>query len=131
MAGTQLPRAPAGLRPRGKALWREVHRDYMLDAVECELLTELCRVVDRCDQIQTELEGQPLMTSGSVGQPRVTPLLTALQNQQKLADRLASSLGVSMPNQAGATRGSGPKRKAAQVRWSRSTKASVIPMRGA
>jgi Phage terminase, small subunit len=132
MARTQIPRAPAGLAGRGRALWREVHRNYMLDAVECELLHELCRVVDRCDQIQAELEGQPLMTSGSVGQPRVTPLLTALQNQQKLADRLASSLGVSMPNQAGATRGSGPKRKAAQTRWNRANKAaSVTSIRGA
>ncbi|MGO9158375.1 P27 family phage terminase small subunit [Mycobacterium sp.] len=131
MAGSQIPRAPTGLGPRGRALWREVHRSYVLDGVESELLHQLCAVLDRCDQIQAELATQPLMTSGSVGQPRPNPLLACLREEEKMLDRLASSLGVSMPNRAGASKGSGHARKAAQTRWSRATKAAVIPMRGA
>jgi hypothetical protein len=100
-------------------LWRQVQRDFRLDAVEVELLHELCRVLDRCDVIAAELKGQPLTVVGSTGQPRVTPLLTALENQEKLADRLASSLGVSMPNASGRSKGAGAKRKAAFTRWNR------------
>lgn len=130
MAGTQIPRSPAGLQARGKALWREIHRSYVLDAVEVELLHQLCAVLDRCNQIQAELEGQPLMTSGSVGQPRPNPLLACLREEEKMLDRLASSLGVSMPGHSG--KGAGHQKKAAQVRWSRSTRAaSVTSIRGA
>jgi phage terminase small subunit len=119
MAGTQIPRPPTGLGARGKALWRQIHQSYELDAVESELLHELCRVLDRCDAIQAELKGQPLMTSGSVGQPRVNPLLGALREEEKMVDRLSSSLGVSMPGSSG----HGHQRKAAATRWSRWTKA--------
>ena len=60
MAAKQIPAPPgppAGLAARGKALWRSIHQDYELDALETELLTELCRVVDRCDVLEKELEG--------------------------------------------------------------------------
>jgi hypothetical protein len=83
MAGSQIPRAPTGLGARGRALWREVQRDFVLDAVEVELLHQLCATADRCDAIAAELKDQPLMTSGSVGQPRVNPLLGALREEEK------------------------------------------------
>lgn len=132
MAASQIPRAPAGLGTRGKALWQRVHRENLLDAIESEQLHQMCAVADRCDRGEKELAGQPLMTYGSTGQPRVNPLLGALREDEKLLDRYANSLGVSLPTQAGATRGSGAKRKAAQTRWSRANKAaSVTSIRGA
>jgi phage terminase small subunit len=124
MARSQNPRPPTGLAARGRALWRQIHQSYVLDAVECELLHQLCAVLDRCDQIQAELKGQPLMTSGSVGQPRVNPLLSALREEEKMVDRLASSLSVSMPGHSG--KGAGHQKKAAQVRWVRSTRAASV-----
>lgn len=126
MAGTQLPRRPAGLGARGRALWRQVHQSYLLDPVEVELLQQLCATVDRCDAIAAELKDAPLMTFGSMNQPRVNPLLGALREEEKMMDRLASSLGVSMPNHAGVSKGSGHSRKAAQARWSRATKAAPV-----
>ena len=130
MAGSTIPRAPAVLAARGRALWREVHRSYELDPIEVELLRQMCAVVDRCDAIEAELKDAPLMMSGSVGQPRVNPLLGALREEEKMADRLASSLGVSTPGHSG--RGAGHQKKAAQTRWSRANKAaSVTSIRGA
>ena len=133
MAGSQIPRPPTGLGARGKALWRRINQSYELDAIESELLHQLCSVLDRCDQISAELAGQPLMTSGSVGQPRVNPLLGALREEEKMLDRLASSLGVSMPGAGGAGKGAGHQRKAAVTRWSRRTRAaaSVTSIAGA
>jgi phage terminase small subunit len=127
MAEKYIPRCPAKLGARGRALWRQVHRDYELDAVETEILRQMCNVADRCDQIAEELTRQPLMTPGVMGQPRPNPLLAALRQEEVLLDRLASTLGVSKPNQAGgATRGSGAKRKAAQVRWDRVRKNAAV-----
>lgn len=122
-----VPRPPAGLAARGRALWRATQRSYVLDPVETQLLRELCTVVDRCDQIRAELKGERLTVLGSAGQYRAHPLLAALESQQKLADRLASSLGVSMPGASGA----GHARKAARTRWSRAAKAATVtPIRG-
>ena len=87
MAGrSQVPRPPAGLATRGRALWRQVQEGYELDPLETELLHELCRVLDRCDQITKEIDGlKSLAVLGSAGQWPTHPLLGALENQQKLA----------------------------------------------
>lgn len=129
---SQVPRPPAGLAARGRALWRQVQEGYELDPLETELLHELCRVLDRCDQITKEIDGlKSLAVLGSAGQWRTHPLLGALENQQKLADRLASSLGVSMPNWSGQGRGAGHQTKAIRTRWARQTKAAPIRIVGA
>lgn len=126
-----VPRPPAGLAARGRSLWRQIQMRYELDPLETQLLTELCRTLDSCDRMRRELAGGPLTVTGSTGQPRVNPLLGALESQVKLADRLASSLGVSMPGSAGAGNGAGHQRKAARTRWVRAAKAaSVTPIRG-
>jgi hypothetical protein len=115
-------------------LWRSIHQSYALDPIELELLRQMCAVLDRCDLIEAELKDAPLTVGGSIGQPRVNPLLSALREEEKMADRLASSLGVSMPGQAAAGKGDARAKKAARTRWSRAPKAmpaSVSSIRGA
>ncbi len=125
MAGNQMPAPPAGLAARGKALWRATHADYELDVLETELLTELCRVVDRCDVLEKELKGlKSLAVLGSAGQWRCHPLMSALEGQQKLADRLCASLGISMPTSSGVGKRRGHQSKAIATRWSRAAKAA-------
>lgn len=119
----RVPRPPAGLAPRGRRLWRETHQRYVMNELERQRLAELCRVLDRCDAIAAELEGQPLSVPGSAGQLRAHPLLAVLQAQQLLADRLATSL---LPGGK-----AGHQTKAARARWaSASGLASVTPIGG-
>ncbi len=66
------------------------------------------------------------MVHGSTGQPRVNPLQAALQNQEKLMDRLASSLAISMPGASGAGKGGGHARKAVRTRWARAAKSASV-----
>jgi P27 family predicted phage terminase small subunit len=122
-----IPRAPAGLGARGRALWRRLNRQFELDVLEAQLLIELCRSADRCDRIAGELETAPLTVAGSTGQQRPNPLLAALANEAKLMDRLCSSLGISMPGSSGKA---GGQRKAALVKAGRAAK-SVTHLRGA
>jgi phage terminase small subunit len=124
MAGSQIPRTPTGLAARGKALWREINQCYELDPVEVELLLELCRVLDLCDRIERELKRGKLLVEGYNAQPRVNPLVAALANAQKNADRLAGSLAISMPGESGVGRGRAHQVRAAQTRWRRSGRAA-------
>lgn len=120
----KVPRPPAGLAPRGRRLWREVHQRYVMNELEVQRLAELCKVLDRCDAIAAELEGQPMVVTGSAGQLRAHPLLTVLQGQQVLADRLATAL---LPGG-----NAGHQAKAARARWAKAPAlASVTPIGGA
>lgn len=115
---SDIPRSPITLGRRGKALWTQVQKAFVLDATEEVVLVELCRAVDRSDRIAAELEGQPLAVAGSAGQIRVNPLVGALDEVQKLVDRLAGSLAVvSAPGASGERGRRAHQRKAALTRW--------------
>jgi len=131
MAGSSQVRPPAGLAARGRTLWRRINESYELDGIETELLTELCRAVDQCDRIRAELGKAELLVPGSRGQTRPNPLLTTLANEVKLVDRLAGSLGVSMPGASDAGKGRGHQVKAARRRWRQTDRpALVTPIAG-
>ena len=91
MTEAKPPRAPKGLKARGKALFREITSIYVLDPGETILLRELCRTVDRIDAMETELTRDGLTVAGGRGQiPRAHPLLYALTEAQKTASRLVA-----------------------------------------
>lgn len=52
-------KAPAGLGPRGTALWRDVTKGYSLDDKPAELviLEEACRTADRLEKLDELLRG--------------------------------------------------------------------------
>jgi hypothetical protein len=127
MTKSQIPRAPSGLAARGRALWHAVQTDYLLDPVEETVLTELCKAADVCDRLRAELDKAPLVVTGSVKQQRLSPLVGALQNQERLLDRLAGTLFASMPSGSGR----GHQSKAARVRWARADRPAIAVVGGA
>jgi len=50
-------RTPSGLSAGGKALWRSVSEDHVLDAVQEVQLLEACRAKDRLDKLDGLLRG--------------------------------------------------------------------------
>jgi phage terminase small subunit len=111
-----VPRPPSSLAAGGRRLWREVHQNWELDPIDTALLTELCAAVDQCERIRTELKSAKLLVEGSTGQPRVTPLLGALHAQEKVVDRLACSLRLSVPGEA---HGRPHQTRAVMTRWAK------------
>jgi hypothetical protein len=80
------PRAPNGLKGRGRSLFKAITGVYVLDPAELVLLEELCRTVDHIADIETELARDGLTVTGSRGQiPRAHPLLAALTAAQATA----------------------------------------------
>jgi hypothetical protein len=88
------PRAPSGLRKRGKSLWDSVIEVGEPNPAELEILHELCSVVDEIDVLKAVLRRSTPMVHGSTGQPRPNPIYGELRRQRELADRLARSLAV-------------------------------------
>jgi len=117
-----VPRAPAGLGPRGRRLWRAVVSAFELAEAELATLTEAARVLDDVEQLQIAVADAPMVTTGSRGQEVVHPLRAELRSQRLLLARLLSQLDV--PVDEGAWDGlsaAARARKAARHRWDHRT----------
>ena len=117
-----IPRIPAGLGRRGKALWNSVIVDFVLAEGECALLLEACRTLDDIEALQQAVAGAPLSSTGSRGQDVVHPLRAELRSQRLLLAKLIGQLDVPMPREGGGSKWDGLSassraRKAARVRW--------------
>ena len=110
-------RAPAGLGEAGRALWREVNREFGLAPHERAILVQCCRVVDRLDAIETELTGVELTVLGSTGQPKAHPLLAEWRAQARVLESLSRALLIPLMGEDVGRRRSPTAREAAVQRW--------------
>lgn len=88
-----VPKPPAGLKTSGRALWRAVLRDYVLDEHEKTILREACRTADSLDGLQTLLDDEGLTSTSSQG-VRVHPALVELRQQRVTFARLLTALRI-------------------------------------
>jgi hypothetical protein len=91
--GSQVPKPPTGLKRSGRALWRAVLADYVLEEHERTLLREACRTADLLDRLQTTLDEDGPMSTSSQG-IRVHPAATELRQQRVTFARLLAALAV-------------------------------------
>jgi len=116
---------PAGLETRGRALWRDVMSAYQLDPAEAAMLHELARNLDECDALVALLAGQPLVVTGSRGQPRPHPLLAELREHRKASERLAAALALPAGGESVGRRRSSQQKAAVDTRWRRARTAAA------
>ena len=69
--------------------------------------------------MKTLLAQSEPVVPGSTGQPVVNPLITALREHRKLADRLTLALAVPVGDEMEGRRHSTSARQAARTRWQR------------
>lgn len=89
-----VERAPAGLKARGRRMWRAVAEGFELSLAERELLTEACRCLDRCEAVEAAMRGAPLTVAGSRGQIVAHPLAAELRSERTLMAKLLAQLGL-------------------------------------
>ncbi len=88
---TTAPKAPSDLQRSGRALWRAVLADFVLEEHERQLLHETCRTRDLCDRLQTVLDADGPMGESSQG-VRVHPAAVELRQQRIVLARLLTGL---------------------------------------
>lgn len=118
MTETTIPRAPTGLKTRGRQLWREVQAVYdFADCPEREiLLEEACRTADVIRRLQDTVDSAAdLRVRGSQGQPVQMPELTELRQYRALLTTLLKSL--SLPDDDEGFTRSQLGRAGANARW--------------
>lgn len=117
------PRAPKGLGPAGRRVWRGTlgERDdgsrIELRADELPLLVELCRMADDAARLRDELADAPWTVSGSKGQQVVHPLRAELHRTLSSMDRLVRTLALPDDPAEDAGGASWAGRNLARQRW--------------
>lgn len=111
---TKYP-TPEGLKQSGSTLWQQITEKWELRPDELAVLKGACRVEDRIDTLERELEGAPLMVRGSQGQQVINPIIPELRQYEATKKSLLGALNL--PDEQGETPRSVGARKAAQSRW--------------
>ncbi|MHA6629401.1 hypothetical protein ACU61A_28525 [Pseudonocardia sichuanensis] len=86
-----MPRAPKGLGPSGRRLWRAVLVDFGLAEHELALLLEACRTVDQLDAF-TEVIAAEGVIDRATG--RAHPAVVESRQQRLVLTRVLATLRV-------------------------------------
>ncbi len=120
-------RAPEGLGPRGRALWRSIaaavaqagDEEHVaeLDERERELLRLACAQADDIAALEREIRRAGVVVEGSKGQPRLSPLLAEARQARLALARLLGDLSLPDLEEKPRTQASLRAQHAANVRW--------------
>lgn len=109
---------PADLTGRGAEVWRQAVQGMEFRPDEIAVLTELCHTVTELGELRAVLAEQGYTVTGSRGQLRPHPLISAVQASRALLIRLAQQLALPDPNQEqGQSQASKRASHAARSRW--------------
>jgi hypothetical protein len=118
------PEPPSGLGTEGRRLWREIVADTAdqgleFDARELSWLRHACKIADRVNQLEAELNGAEMVVKGHDGQPVANPLLTEVRQHQALLAQTPGRLRLDVPEQPGTGKPAigNRHRAAALTRW--------------
>lgn len=107
------PRPATGTKPAGKRLWSAIVGEFELNEAELVVLREMCRVVDRLDDLDAAVRD-----GGAVVNGRVSQALVESRQQQLVLAKLAAALRLPGESQGGA-QVSDAARAIAEARWKR------------
>lgn len=110
-------RIPARLKTSGRALWKDITNRFELEEHEFLTLKEACRTADRLDELDKEMEGEPLTVVNSKGDETANPRIVEQRQQALTYTRLIASMRLpdeegNLPQHRGSSRGSYGKMKA-------------------
>lgn len=96
MAENRVPRAPRGLKARGRRLWVELHEqfDFTADPHRHALVEDACREADLIDRLQAVVDTTDLRVRGSQGQPVAAPEVAELRQHRSLLGQLLTRLDL-------------------------------------
>lgn len=91
-----VPRAPAGLHRRGKALWAQLHTDFDFSGEphRLVLVEDACREADLVDRLQRAVDNNDLRVKGSNQQPVSAPEISEIRLHRKVLADLLRALSL-------------------------------------
>ena len=94
MSPSASPRAPTGIGPAGRRLWRSILDGYVLTEHELVLLQQATRVVDQVAELDALLTTEGLLVAGRAGEQKLHPALAEVRQQRLTLARLLTALRI-------------------------------------
>jgi hypothetical protein len=116
---TPLTSVPGGLAARGLSFWQHATTAFEMDRHEQELLMQVCRLLDRADALQAEVDALGPMVETSRGDRRPNPAIAEERQCSLALGRLLALLEIPAEDERSSPRSGWSRRAqgAAQVRW--------------
>ncbi|WP_147375345.1 helix-turn-helix domain-containing protein [Jiangella rhizosphaerae] len=114
---TALTPVPSGLSARGEAFWAHAIAVFELDAHEQELLTQVCRLLDRADALRDAVEQDGVIVTTPRGDRRPNPAIAEERQVSLAIGRLLVLLEIPADDGAVSTPTRTRARRAAEARW--------------
>lgn len=113
-------KAPSGLKPAGRAVWRQIVDDlpegWELDGRERRLLTLACRQADDLAALERSIAKHGAMTVGASGQAKLNPAVTEARQARLAVARVLGQIGLPDEEEQPRTEASRRAQHAANVR---------------
>lgn len=113
-------KAPSGLKPAGRALWRQISddlpADWELDGRELRLLTLAARQVDDLAALERSIVKHGVMLTGAAGQTRLNAAVTEARQARLAIAKLVGQIALPDEDEAPRTEASRRAQHAANVR---------------
>lgn len=108
---------PKDLDAAGKALWSSIAGKYALRPDEVARLHAICRTADTVASLEAAWDerGKPMLTTGSMGQEVIHPLIGELRAQRSALD--GALVRMKLPDDAGDESDVNQQRDAANTKW--------------
>lgn len=84
---------PAGLGPSGLELWTSITKERTLDAASKVMLVNACRIADRLDDLDREIDGR-LISYNQRGDEVINPLISEHRQQFSSLATILGKLGL-------------------------------------
>jgi len=110
-------RAPSGLGPAGRRLWRRLCQTVVWRPDELEVLEQAARTADQVAELERAAAQVPVLVLGSRKQLIVNPVLQELRLTRQALAAFLSRLDVPEPADPDALTPSQRGRRAAAARW--------------
>ena len=98
------PKAPSGLGPEARRLWRRVAEEFELDGHHCDVLEAAARALDRAEAARRQIEAEGMTVEDRFKQAKAHPLLQVERDSRALMLRALKDLGLDVEAPAGAGR---------------------------
>lgn len=85
-------RAPDGLGPKSKRLWRSITADFELSAAELRILEDACREIDLVERMEEHIAARDLVVAGSMGQDVAAPMVQEIRQHRATVQKLLAAL---------------------------------------
>jgi phage terminase small subunit len=117
-----VPRAPAGLRAPGRAVWRRVHEalpaGWAFDAGERVVLEQIARLTDTLADLDAAVKRDGVTVKGSRGQTVIHPGVAEARQHRVAIRQLLRALDLDVSDDGGVSRPASERAsRAARARW--------------